>query len=86
MAIKGIKEITIGNNNYLIEPTLYTKVNQTSAATTFTADLDKFELFKGVTIAVKFGVTNNANATLNINGTGAKAIYYEGVAIAADKL
>ena len=87
MAIKGIKEIALGNNNnYLIEPTLYTTVNQTSAATTFTADLDKFELFKGVTIAVKFGVTNNASATLNINGTGAKAIYYEGAAITASKL
>jgi len=87
MATKGIREIAITNDsNYLIEPTLYTTVNQTSAVTTFTADLDKFELFNGVTVAVKFGVTNNASATLNINGTGAKAIYYEGAAITASKL
>lgn len=89
MATKGIKEISLGtNDSYLIEPTLYTTIKQTSTATAFTADLDKFQLFKGVTVAVKFGanVTNNASATLNINETGAKAIYYEGAAITASKL
>lgn len=86
MATNGIKEIKVSNTNYLIEPTLYTTIKQTSAAATFTADLANFELFTGVTVAVKFGVTNNDSATLNINGTGAKAIYYEGAAIAASKL
>ena len=86
MATNGIKEIKVSNTNYLIEPTLYTTIKQTSAAATFTADLANFELFTGVTVAVKFGVTNNGSATLNINGTGAKAIYYEGAAIAASKL
>ena len=86
MATNGVKEIKVSNTNYLIEPTLYTTIKQTSAAATFTADLANFELFTGVTVAVKFGVTNNGSATLNINGTGAKAIYYEGAAIAASKL
>ena len=41
-----------------------------------------FALVKGVSVKVKFTVTNTASSpTLNINGTGAKAIMYRGSAI-----
>ena len=46
-----------------------------------------FSLGTGATITVKFTVTNTAsNPTLNVNGTGAKAIYYRGAAIPAGYL
>lgn len=44
-------------------------------------------LVKGSAITVKFTVTNTAaNPTLNVNGTGAKPIYYRGAAISAGYL
>lgn len=46
-----------------------------------------FTLITGSEITVKFTVTNTAaNPTLNVNGTGAKAIYYRGTAISAGYL
>lgn len=46
-----------------------------------------FVLEVGAIIAIKFTVTNTAtNPTLNVNGTGAKAIYYRGSAIAKGNL
>lgn len=46
-----------------------------------------FTLITGSEITVKFTVTNTAaNPTLNVNGTGAKAIYYRGAAISAGYL
>lgn len=46
-----------------------------------------FELVTGAEITVKFTVTNTAaSPTLNVNGTGAKAIYYRGAAITAGYL
>lgn len=46
-----------------------------------------FQLITGAEITVKFTVTNTAaNPTLNVNNTGAKAIYYRGAAIAAENL
>lgn len=42
-----------------------------------------FKLVTGAQVTVKFTVTNTAsNPTLNVNSTGAKAIYYRGAAIA----
>ena len=47
-----------------------------------TVDLTDFTLATGSRIAVKFTVTNTAtNPTLNVNGTGAKAIMYRGSGI-----
>lgn len=86
MAEQGIKEIKIDNTQYLIEPTIYTAVSQTSASATFTAALTNFQLFDGALVAVKFNATNNANATLNINSTGAKPIYYNNAKITANQL
>lgn len=46
-----------------------------------------FSLETGARITVKFTVTNTAaNPTLNVNSTGAKAIYYRGSAISAGYL
>ena len=46
-----------------------------------------FALVTGSEITVKFTVTNTAaNPTLNVNSTGAKAIYYRGAAISAGYL
>lgn len=49
--------------------------------------LTGFKLVTGAHIKVKFTVTNTAsNPTLNVNSTGAKAIYYRGSAISAGYL
>ena len=46
-----------------------------------------YGLITGSEITVKFTVTNSAaNPTLNVNNTGAKAIYYRGAAISAGYL
>lgn len=60
----------------------------TAAATAAkTVACDNFALVTGAEITVKFTVTNTAaNPTLNVNGTGAKAIYYRGSAISAGYL
>lgn len=52
-----------------------------------TVALTGFELVTGAKVSVKFTVTNTvANPTLNVNGTGAKAIYYKNAAISAGYL
>ena len=55
----------------------------TSAA--FTASLSNYTLNggNGGTVAIKFSSDVPVNATLNVNSTGAKAIYYKGAAITA---
>lgn len=60
----------------------------TAAATTEKAvTCSTFKLLTGAKINVKFTVTNTAsNPTLNVNGTGAKAIYYRNSAIPAGYL
>ena len=46
-----------------------------------------FTLVAGAKVAVKFTVTNTAaNPTLNVNGSGAKPVFYRGAAIAAGYL
>ena len=52
-----------------------------------TVALTNFKLVTGAHVYVKFTVTNSAaNPTLNVNSTGAKAIYYRGAAISAGYL
>ena len=52
-----------------------------------TVSLTGFTLATGAIVTVKFTVTNTAaNPTLNVNGTGAKAIMYRGSAISAGYL
>ena len=56
----------------------------TSSGTALEVTLDNYKLVKNGIIAVTFENDVPANATLNINNTGAKAIYNEGSAIEAD--
>ena len=52
-----------------------------------TVNNNSFTLEEGVIVIIKFTVTNTAsNPTLNVNSTGAKAIYYKGSAIQAEYL
>ena len=49
--------------------------------------LPGFTLVAGAKVAVKFTVTNKAaNPTLNVNGSGAKSVFYRGAAISAGYL
>lgn len=63
-------------------------VCSTDAATVAkVVDCAYFTLETGARIIVQFANTNSAsNPTLNVNGTGAKAIYYRGAAITAGHL
>ena len=52
-----------------------------------TVSVTSYKLVTGSWVAVKFTETNTAsNPTLNVNSTGAKAIYYRGSAISAGSL
>lgn len=66
---------------------LYGTCSTAAGTAAKTATIDGFSLYTGVTISVKFTVTNTASSpTLNVNSTGAKAIYYRGSAISAGYL
>lgn len=71
------------NSTHRIEPTLFATAGGTSTA--LTAGISNFELAAGVYVNIKVG-TVNANATLNVNNTGAKDIYYNGIQINANML
>lgn len=78
-----IHSVQIEDSQYLLEPLLYTTAGGTTSA--ITADISNFELVAGAYINIKIaGVSNNA--TLNVNNTGAKAIYYNTVPISAGML
>lgn len=49
----------------------------------YTASVTGATLSSGTLIALRFNAANAANATLNLNGLGAKPIYYKGAAITA---
>lgn len=79
-----IHTINLGEGQrYLIEPKLFATAGGTSTA--LTAGISDFELFPGAYVYIKVG-TVGANATLNVNSTGAKDIYYKGVQISAGLL
>lgn len=71
------------NSIHRIQPTLFATAGGTSTA--LTAAISNFELAAGVYVNVKVN-TVGANATLNVNNTGAKPIYYNGTAINANTL
>lgn len=76
-----IKEIKIGSSGTanLIEPILYGTTNTAAGTQAKVVSISNFELVTGVTVAVKFTVTNtHATPQLNVNGTGAKSIKYRG--------
>jgi len=65
----------------------YGTCSTTAATAAKTVACTGFALITGAEITVKFTVTNTAaNPTLNVNGTGAKPIYYRGAAISAGYL
>jgi hypothetical protein len=90
-----INQIKIGDIEYAIAASAYaecsTAADAAAKVATICTDEDttntEFALVKGVSVKVKFTVTNTASSpTLNINGTGAKAIMYRGSAISAGYL
>ena len=58
----------------------------TSSGTALTVSLTDYDLVQNGFVAVTFENDVPANATLNINGKGAKPIYYKGSAIEADTI
>lgn len=77
-----------GNMDTLDEAFARYAVCSTAAATAAkTATISGFKLFTGAVAYIKFSVKNTAaNPTLNISGTGAKAIWYQGAAISSSYL
>ena len=79
-----ISTISINSNDqYLIEPRLFATAGGTSTA--LTAGINNFELAAGTYVNIKVGEVG-ANATLNVNNTGAKDIYYNDIQISAGML
>lgn len=79
-----IHSVNITNDQtYLIEPLLFATASGTSTA--LTAGINNFTLTAGAYVNIKIG-TVDANATLNVNNTGAIAIYYNDVPISANML
>lgn len=65
----------------------YASCSTAASTAAKTVDCTGFALVTGAEITVKFTVNNTASSpTLNVNGTGAKAIYYRGAAITAGYL
>ena len=74
------------NLGYLNAPA-YGSCSTAAATAAKTVAVTGFKLYTGAEVDVKFTVTNTAaNPTLNVNSTGAKAIYYRGAAISAGYL
>ena len=75
----------INENMDALESGIYKRraVCSSGAATAAkTAACEGFTLAEGVLVAVEFANKNTkAGCTLNINGTGAKAVYYNGAAV-----
>lgn len=78
-----IHSVSIDNTTHLIEPLLFATAGGTNTA--LTVGMNNFVLVAGAYINVKVG-TVNANATLNVNNTGAIPIYYNDVAISSGML
>ena len=62
----------------------YTTCSTAAATKAKTASLSSYALSNGGIVAVKFTYAVPADATLNVNGKGAKPMYYAGAAITGD--
>ena len=84
-----INSLKLGDGTYVFT-TPYATCDTAAATVAKVATTNpgsNFSLETGARITVKFTVTNTAaNPTLNVNSTGAKAIYYRGSAISAGYL
>lgn len=79
-----INKININSAEYdLVGSMFYGSCSTAAGTAAKTASINgKFTLYTGATVAIKFTNKNTAaNPTLNVSGTGAKAIYYHGAAI-----
>lgn len=82
MANKTICALTYGDTHVFTLPYGTCSTAAATAAKTVAVQDGKFSLETGARVAIKFTVTNTAaNPTLNVSGTGAKAIMYRGSAI-----
>ena len=84
-----INSLKLGSGTYVFTTPYATcdTAAATAAKVAATTPGSNFSLETGARITVKFTVTNTAaNPTLNVNSTGAKAIYYRGSAISAGYL
>ena len=81
MANYAITSINFGNDNQVM--TLpYGSCSTAAGTAAKTVSAGDFSLETGAAVVVKFTNTNTAsNPTLNVSGTGAKAIYHKGAAI-----
>ena len=66
------------------DPILYASTGGSASAITLA--VPNFELITGAIVTAKITTTNSANATLDVNGSGAKSIKYDNANIAQDKL
>lgn len=79
--VDGVK---FNGNSSLIH---YTTCSTAAATAEKTVSLSNFALVTGAVVIIKFTVTNTASEpTLNVNNTGAKAIYYHGSKITGSYL
>ena len=77
----AMNSLKFGDATYVITVP-YGTCSTAAATVAKVVTIDNFSLETGAEISVKFTVTNTAdNPTLNVNSTGAKAIYYRGAAI-----
>lgn len=90
-----INQIKFNNVEYAIAASAYgycetaggTQAKAVSLSTDSDTTNTAFTLIKGVSVTIKFKNTNSAaSATLNVNGSGAKPIYYKGSAVPANYL
>ncbi len=73
-----------GEDGTTLYATCITAAATAAKVATITPTKSNFELTTGTTVSVKFSYTNTASSpTLEVNGTGAYAIYYKGAAITA---
>ena len=78
-----IDSVNVGGTSYKIQETSY--IAPSLSGTAYTATLANFTLATGATVQAKFSATNPANATLNVNSTGAKNIFYNNASITASQ-
>ena len=84
---KNIKSIVIGSDTFDTRPYYTCSTAAATAAKTVGTSGGGFSLATGVTVLVKFTKLNSASSpTLNVEGSGAKAMFYKGAAISASYL
>lgn len=78
-----IEQINVNGTNNAIASTAYGYCETAAATAAKTVEMTDFKLIDGVTVAINFAnaSTSTTVPTLNINNTGAKSIYMNGVAV-----